>query len=134
MTRRTYVTRLPLALLCFFSLIFAATSAFAVNNVQYKNISASYAVGVWAGVDRNGVGVGPAVELFPGASAFPRTLTRGNVTLYIAYGPSKNLIRGWTRLVNPNMKVTIPNAPLIKIEARGFNQVFVNGVKAKNMY
>lgn len=134
MTRRAYLSCLTFGLASLIALALTSETVFAGNNVQYRNISTSYAVGVWSGADRYGVGIGPATELPPGASALPRALTHGKVTLYIAYGSSKNLIRGWTRIVNPNMKVTIPDASVIKIEVKGFNQVYVNGVKAKSMY
>lgn len=101
---------------------------------EYKNISANYAVGVWAGIGNGGSGSGAVVSLFPGKNAFPQTFKAGTRTLYIAYAPAKNLIPKWLLYVSPNMKVTIPDAPIISIQVLGFQKVYVNGVLAKSMY
>jgi hypothetical protein len=117
---------------CLLLIVFLGFStAFGVGKPAIiKNISTDYAVAVYASKDKSSFQIG----LFPGRSQGTSYTPGRTRTLFIAYAKSKNLVRSWYTVVSPNQIVTIQDAPQINIEVKGFNSIYVNGVKARPMY
>jgi hypothetical protein len=107
-------------------------------NELWHNQSPGYAIAIWTAVDQYGVGLGSPVVMNPGRSASPVAYTGGTKTLYLAIASSTNLVSGWYTVVDPNLRVTIPDAQQITFWVDGWTgsawQVSVNNRKTSPMY